>query len=78
MKIEEFESNGIVIAEGVSGTWFFHLSKPAPGRPPTRAICGSQVMLTGVPLKTWGQVGHLNERYCEKCMAAALLMPSSK
>jgi len=51
------------VAEGVSGTWYYHLRKSDQ----YVALCGAKVMPTKIPLKTWGQVGHLRERYCSKC-----------
>ncbi len=54
----------IVITEGIGGTWFYHLSYEGKT---TRSLCGEQVMQTSCPLDSWGYVGHLNERYCDKC-----------
>jgi hypothetical protein len=51
------------ICEGISGTWFYHLSEDA-GK---TALCGARVMPTQIPLRTWGMVGHLHERYCSQC-----------
>ena len=51
------------IVEGISGTWFYHLSED--GR---TALCGdTRVMPTEIPLATWGLKTHLNERYCKQC-----------
>lgn len=58
------EKPKIVITEGIGGTWFYHLSYEGKT---TRSLCGKQVMQTNCSLKNWGYVGHLNERYCEKC-----------
>ena len=57
------------ITEGVSGTWFYHLSHATS---PTRALCGAWVMSTSVPLSRWGRLipnYHINERFCSKCTA---------
>jgi hypothetical protein len=54
----------IIITEGVSGYWFYHLSHIKTF---TRSLCGELVMRTSLPLSEWGKVGHLNERYCKKC-----------
>jgi hypothetical protein len=60
------------ITEGVSGTWYYHLSHPTTN---ATAICGAKTMNTAIPLKSWGVRGHLNERWCAACAqkgAAAL------
>jgi len=54
----------IVITEGIGGTWHYHLSYDGKT---TRALCGEHVMQTNCSLDDWGYVGHLNEKYCEKC-----------
>lgn len=56
------------LAEGIHGTWFYHLTDDPRS---IRGLCGSQTMYTGVPLRTWGYRGHLNERYCSACAAFA-------
>lgn len=51
------------LVEGISGTWYYHLSDD--GR---TALCGAAVMISSAPESTWGyKSGHLNERYCSKC-----------
>jgi hypothetical protein len=64
------EQMELKVAEGISGTWFYHLSCDEYS---TRALCGERTMLTGVPLSAWGKRGHLNERWCDKCATAAQL-----
>lgn len=55
------------VAEGVAGTWYYHLRKP----PNTSALCGAVVMATEVSLASWGTRSHLNERWCTKCRELA-------
>jgi hypothetical protein len=52
------------ITEGVSGTWFYHLS---PMTTNATALCGARTMNTSMPLQSWGVRGHLNERWCADC-----------
>lgn len=51
------------IAEGVAGTWFYHLAYEGE----YKSLCGKDVMHTEIPMNTWGFRGHLNERYCHDC-----------
>lgn len=61
--------NDLVLVEGVSGTWFYHLAEAGAPRP---ALCGERgVMPTAAPLSLWGYRGHLRERYCAECAAVA-------
>jgi len=52
------------ITEGVSGTWFYHLSDVSTN---ASGLCGAKTMNTAIPLKSWGVRGHLNERWCATC-----------
>lgn len=52
------------ITEGVSGTWYYHLSDVSTN---ATALCGAKTMYTAIPMKSWGVRGHLNERWCAKC-----------
>ena len=54
----------IVVTEVIEGTWYYHLSYD---NKTTRSLCGERVMQTNFSLDSWGHVGHLHERYCEKC-----------
>lgn len=54
----------VVVTEGVSGTWFYHLGM---SEDITHSLCGEQVMPTSLPINSWGVVTHLRERYCDKC-----------
>lgn len=59
------------VVEGISSTWHYHLrdhGQPSPLSQP--ATCGARVMTTEIPLATWGTVGHLRERWCQKCAEA--------
>jgi hypothetical protein len=52
------------LLEGIHGTWYYHLSD-ASGQ---RALCGDEVMPTGIPETAWGvRTEHLKERYCTRC-----------
>jgi hypothetical protein len=50
------------LVEGISGTWFYHLSDDGK-----TALCGARVMISSAPESTWGFRGHLQERYCKQC-----------
>ena len=66
MKTNEKNGN-LHITEGVSGTWFYHLSEAGVNG---RSLCGAMTMNTSIPLASWGAKGHLEERYCAKCERA--------
>lgn len=55
-----------IITEGVAGVWHYHWSE-ADGW--TFGLCGAQTMRTELKPESWGQVGHLGERYCRRCAA---------
>lgn len=59
----------LMITEGVSGTWFYHLSLRADI---SVALCGARTMATQLPLGTWGHTGHLGERWCSRCEVASV------
>lgn len=59
-----WRQRGICITEGIGGAWYYHLSRV---NSQTRSFCGKQTMFSPAPLDTWGQVGHLKERYCSTC-----------
>lgn len=65
----------VVIVEGVESTWSYHLALPKGDTRAIdwRALCGrDRLMQTSIPLTAWGhRVGHLPEKYCAKCEAAA-------
>lgn len=56
------EAKAKTLVEGISGTWFYHLSDNGK-----TALCGAQAMPTGVPESGWGEVTHMKERYCKVC-----------
>jgi len=64
MKKNVIEGAGLHVTEGVSGTWFYHLSEVGTN---ARGLCGAQTMYTAIPLSSWGAKSHLNERYCADC-----------
>jgi hypothetical protein len=54
------------IVEGIAGVYHYHLSETGKNGEP--ALCGNKrVMLTSLPLASWGKVGHLREKYCKEC-----------
>ncbi len=69
----------LVITEGTSGTWFYHLSIESS---PTRSLCGAQTMTTSIPITYWNHVvpknHHLPERFCSKCETARLACKPEK
>jgi hypothetical protein len=56
------------ITEGVAGLWHYHLSKDDSK---SRALCGSQVMDTAMPLGDWkvpfGEHFPKRPTFCEEC-----------
>ena len=57
MKEEQF-----TIVEGIESVFHYHIAENG------KALCGRRrVMKTAIPLKAWGTVSHLKEKYCEKC-----------
>lgn len=60
--------SGLLVTEGVSGVWHYHLSKPESR---TRGLCGAQVMSTAIELKDWGKPfgDHFPKpaTYCKTC-----------
>lgn len=66
-------SSVLSVVEGVEGMWSYHLAPTGTLKP----LCERKhpVMHTGVPLAGWGhRSGHLPERYCSECEAAAAKM----
>lgn len=53
----------IEIAEGIAGTWFYHLRRSGENY----GLCGAKVMLSYAPLDAWGMRTHLGERWCSLC-----------
>jgi len=64
MSKNETKDENLHVTEGVSGTWFYHLSD---GRTNALSLCGTKTMYTAIPLSSWGVKGSLNERYCSEC-----------
>lgn len=59
--------DGLMVTEGVSGTWFYHISEKAK---PLTSLCGRPTMVTGVPLAYWKQTPadyHVPEKWCAEC-----------
>ena len=55
-----------MITEEVTGNYSYHISETPTF---TKSLCGKDItmMWTNIPFTTWGHVGHLRERYCNKC-----------
>lgn len=62
------EVGAVVVTEGVAGTHFYHLS---PWGDTSISLCGVRTMGTLIPVEAWGEVSHLQERYCRRCEAEA-------
>jgi hypothetical protein len=60
---------GLIVTEGIAGTWFYHLSEPKRF---SRGLCMANTMRTAVPISAWGHRSHLNERYCKRCEGLAV------
>lgn len=64
------ESTGLVVTEGVSGYWHYHLSDADCN---IRSLCGKQVMHTSIPPERWGVPfgEHFPKRptWCQECAA---------
>jgi hypothetical protein len=64
----------MVITEGVSGLWHYHLSKEDEK---TRGLCGARVMTTSILLKDWKVPfgAHFPKRptWCKECDRMATL-----
>lgn len=57
----------VLVAEGISSTWHYHLRNPGS----FKALCGAQVMGTSIPVSAWGTKTHINEHWCSKCKGIA-------
>ena len=58
----------LVIRESYPRYYFYHLAKNG------KSLCGYEneggtrtTMPTSIPVKVWGYVGGLNEKYCKRC-----------
>ncbi len=57
------------VTEGIAGTFHYHISNDQVN---ARGLCGAETMVTAIPLSVWGVRGHLNEHWCEACVAKAI------
>lgn len=67
-------STPVVICEGISGTWLFHIAAPNSA---ARSLCGERVMPSSVPV--WGcQPGNdqIAYRWCQTCADKAGMGPA--
>jgi len=62
-------NNNLRIVEGVESTWHYHLQTNDQNS--YTSLCGAKVFSTHIPLRNWGKVGHLKERYCDNCKQIA-------
>jgi len=58
------QKTNLIVTEGIEGCWHYHFSYPGTF---TKALCGRVVMVTSLPVSSWGKVSHLRERYCQEC-----------
>jgi len=58
-------STPLYVVEGSTSTWHYHLRRE--DQRVCESLCGASVFSTEIPLKTWGLVTHLRERYCKEC-----------
>lgn len=62
--------SAIVVSEGVSGVWHYHLSRDDRK---TRGLCGAHTMPTAIPLDAWrmpfGEHFPKRPTWCENCEA---------
>lgn len=58
-------TTALVIREGVSGVYFYHLARG--DQPLCGATRAGPTMATSLPLNSWGQRTHLGEKYCREC-----------
>ncbi len=61
---EAMEMPPFIMSEGISGMFYYHISD---GETPQMSLCGKQTMATRIPLRCYGLVTHLGERYCSTC-----------
>ena len=69
------ERNELVVTEGSTGYWHYHLSRRASIM---RGLCGAPTLPTAIPVSAWGAKEEglpKPPKYCEKC--AALAWPPS-
>lgn len=68
----EAERNELVISEGSTGFWHYHLSRRGN---PIRGLCGAATLPTAMPVSAWGSPGEAGlpkrPNYCEKCARIA-------
>ena len=67
LDIREDTKAKVEVAEGIYGTWYYHLRKPLT----YVGLCGDRVMHTSIPVSAWGMRTHINERWCSRCEKAA-------
>ena len=54
--------NDYKIRESIHGNFYYHIALD------DNPLCSEEyTMITSIPIKAWGTVSHLHERYCKKC-----------
>lgn len=67
------QAQGLVVSEGVSSVWHYHLSTPERT---SIGICGAWTMPTSIRLDTWGfKPDHMPSSYCHRCEVLAMMKP---
>ena len=69
---------GFAVVEGVTGVWHYHLRRATATAGP--ALCGAQVMHTGLPYERWGVPfgEHFPKKptWCAHCQRMKDLVPA--
>lgn len=73
LKIREDTKARLEVAEGIYGTWYYHLRQPLA----YVGLCGDSVMHTSIPISAWGTRTHINERWCSRCAKEARKLETS-
>ncbi len=61
-ELKELVALNYAIDESIHGNFYYHISLDGS------ALCGKNPTLaTGIPIKAWGIVSHLGEKYCKEC-----------
>jgi hypothetical protein len=74
LEIEQRTKDRLRVAEGVLGTFYYHLRLPED----RFGLCGDRVMHTSIPVSAWGTRTHVPERWCSRCEKAARELETTK
>lgn len=74
----EAERNELVVTEGSTGYWYYHLSRRVNLM---RALCSAPTLPTAIPLSAWGAPAEeglpKSPTYCQACARIAWPQPES-